>query len=73
MAGGFDAYVRDYLLEDYLDGDGRVVQVEPAYWKRKGMPRDEYIRLATDYLDRSERIIRNRGARIVAELRHRLD
>ena len=72
-ADGFSALVRGLLLEDYCDRESAPKIVFPMnyHWKNPA-DADAYFRDAAAYLDNAERIITNRGRRILDILRAKL-
>ena len=70
---GFPALVRGLLLEDYCDREYNPKTVFPMnyHWKDPA-DKETYFRDAASYLDNAERIIRNRGRRILDILRAKL-
>ena len=56
------------MLEEYLGLDGEPIPYEVTRWKTKGLSGADYRAGAVRFLDRAERIIRNRARRIIAKL-----
>ena len=72
-AEGFSALVRGLLLEDYCDREyvPQIVFPMNYHWKNLA-DKETYFRDAASYLDNAERMIRNRGRRILDILRAKL-
>jgi len=66
--GRFDEYVRDFFLEKYLDGEGRVIELPMVYYWNRKMTATEYVHAAERYLDFANAVIADRGERIVSRL-----
>ena len=65
---GFGKYIAEFMLEEYLGLDGEPIPYEVTRWKTKGLSGADYRAGAVRFLDRAERIIRNRARRIIAKL-----
>ena len=74
VAGGFNAMATGLLLDDYLDANGNPeISSKGLYFWKKNMTREEYLEEAMRYVDFASSIISNRGKRMIAMLKSKLN
>lgn len=72
-ADGFNHLCSLLYFNDYLDSDlNPIIKSKAFYYWMKDVEANEYLEEANNYIDFSNKIIENRGLKILEALKHQL-